>query len=56
MSLPTTPQKPTSVQPGGGNCMAIELAWARFRKFWLRRLCPGYVQTMLAKRQGDCPG
>lgn len=54
MSLPTTPQKPSSVQPGGGNCMAIELAWARFRKFWLRRLCPGYVQTMLAKRQGHC--
>ena len=31
MSLPTTPQKPTSVQPGGGTCMAIELAW-----IWLR--------------------
>lgn len=36
--------------------MAIELAWARFRKFLLRRLCPGYVQSMLAKRLGDCPG
>jgi len=35
--------------------MAIELAWARFRKFWLRKLCPGYVQSMLAKRQGQCP-
>ncbi len=55
MSLPTTPQKPTSVQPGGGNCMAIELAWARFRKFWLRKLCPGYVQAIQAKRQGECP-
>ncbi len=55
MSLPTTPQKPTRVQPGGGNCMAIELAWARFRKFWLRRLCPGYVRKMLEKRQGQCP-
>src|ERR1043165_1187682 len=43
MTLPTTPQKPVGVQPGGGTCMAIELAWARFRKFWLRRLCPGYV-------------
>lgn len=56
MPLPTTPQKPTSVQPGGGLCMSIELAWARFRKFWLRKLCPGYVQAMLAKRLGDCPG
>jgi phosphatidylserine decarboxylase len=35
--------------------MAIELCWARFRKFWLRKLCPGYVQAMQAKRQGDCP-
>jgi phosphatidylserine decarboxylase len=35
--------------------MAIELAWARFRKWWLRRLFPGYVQTMQAKRVGDCP-
>ncbi|MBI2805415.1 MAG: phosphatidylserine decarboxylase family protein [Planctomycetes bacterium] len=54
MPLPTTPQKPTSVQPGGGTCMAIELAWARFRKFWLRKLRPGYVQAMQAKRQGEC--
>jgi phosphatidylserine decarboxylase len=55
MALPTIPQKPTSVQPGGGTCMAIELAWARFRKFWLRKLCPGYVQTMQANRIGACP-
>src|ERR1043165_4076264 len=55
MTLPTTPQKPVGVQPGGGTCMAIELAWARFRKFWLRRLCPGYVRDMQAKRLGDCP-
>jgi phosphatidylserine decarboxylase len=56
MPLPTIPQKPTRVQPGGGACMAIELAWARFRKFWLRKLCPGYVQTMQAKLVGQCPG
>lgn len=55
MPLPTTPQKPYSVQPGGGTCMAIELAWARLRKFFLRKLCPGYVQTMQANRVGDCP-
>src|SRR5476651_2056176 len=54
MPLPTTPQKPSSVQPGGGTCMAIELCWARFRKFWLRKLNPGYVQAMQAKRQGEC--
>ncbi len=55
MTLPTTPQKPTCVQPGGGTCMAIELAWARFRKYWLRKLFPGYVQAMQARRVGDCP-
>src|SRR5262245_50274033 len=55
MPVPTTPQKPTSVQPGAGLCMSIELCWASFRKFWLRLLCPGYVQAMHAKRQGECP-
>src|SRR5260370_8597800 len=55
MPLPTTSQKPAGVQPGGGTCMAIELAWARFRKIWLRTLCPGYVKAMQAKRQGECP-
>jgi phosphatidylserine decarboxylase len=55
MTLPTTPQKPTSVQPGGGTCMAIELAWARFRKSLLRKFSPAYVQAMQAKRQGECP-
>ena len=35
--------------------MSIELCWARCRKFWLRRLFPGYVQSMQAKRLGECP-
>jgi phosphatidylserine decarboxylase len=55
MPLPTTPQKPNGVQPGGGICMAIELAWARLRKALTRTLFPGYVADMQAKRQGDCP-
>src|SRR5215207_9885378 len=55
MSLPTTPQKPAGVQPGGGTCMAIELAWSRFRKGLLRTFFPGYVQSMQEKRQGECP-
>ena len=54
--LPTNPQKPTSVQPGGGFCMSVELCWGRFRRHWLRKLFPGYVQTMQAKRMGECPG
>jgi phosphatidylserine decarboxylase len=35
--------------------MAIELAWGRCRRALLRRLRPGYVQSMQAKRQGECP-
>lgn len=35
--------------------MAIELAWGKLRRWLLRRLRPGYVQRMLAKRQGSCP-
>jgi phosphatidylserine decarboxylase len=36
--------------------MAIELAWGRLRRAFLRRVRPGYVQAMQARRQGDCPG
>jgi phosphatidylserine decarboxylase len=53
--LPTTPQKPTSVQPGGGFCVHVELAWGRLRRAWLRTFHPGYVRRMLAKRQGQDP-
>ena len=34
--------------------MEIELAWGRLRRAWLRRFRPGYVRTMLGKRQGAC--
>ncbi len=50
------PVAPAGVQPGGGFCMGLELAWGRLRRAWLRRLRPRYVARMLAKRQGDCPG
>ncbi len=51
-----TPAPITSAQPGGGFCMSLELSWGRLRKAFLRRCRPDYVQEMLAKRQGDCPG
>src|SRR5258707_13497138 len=44
----------TSIQPGGGYCMGLELAWGRFRRDLLRRFRPGYVRAMLARRQGHC--
>jgi phosphatidylserine decarboxylase len=47
---------PTSIQPGGaGWCTRLELAWGRCRRGLLRRCRPGYVRTMYARRQGDCP-
>lgn len=54
--LPTTPQTPSCVQPGGGWCFALERAWGRLRRGWLRTLFPGYVRRMAAMRQGACPG
>ncbi len=52
----TAPLSPASVQPGGGFCMALELAWGRLRRAWLRRFRSGYVERMARARQGDCPG
>jgi phosphatidylserine decarboxylase len=50
------PDNIQSVQPGGGVCYRIELAWGRWRRWWLRHFRPGYVRRMAALRQGDCTG
>ncbi|MGE3808283.1 MAG: phosphatidylserine decarboxylase [Gemmataceae bacterium] len=47
--------RPTCVQPGGGWCVQLELAWGRLRRRWLRRFRPDYVQRLAARRQGECP-
>jgi phosphatidylserine decarboxylase len=44
-----------SIQPGGGFCFALERAWGRWRRAWLRRFRPGYVRRMAQRRQGHCP-
>jgi len=36
--------------------MNIELWWGGIRRTWLRKVRPGYVRSMLGKRQGECPG
>ena len=46
----------TSVQPGGGICYQIELAWGRWRRWVLRTFRPGYVARMAAKRRGSAEG
>jgi phosphatidylserine decarboxylase len=45
-----------SVQPGGGVCYRIELAWGRVRRAWLQRVRPGYVARMAARRRGSDAG
>jgi phosphatidylserine decarboxylase len=50
------PENFVSVQPGGGVCYRIELAWGRWRRWWLRRIRPGYVRRMAELRQGNCDG
>jgi phosphatidylserine decarboxylase len=61
VALPNAAPRPsasapiTSVQPGGGFCMSIELAWSRMRRGMLRALFPSYVKRMQQLRQGECP-
>jgi len=45
-----------SVQPGGGVCYRIELAWGRLRRWYLKRFRPAYVRRMAELRRGDCAG
>ncbi len=48
----------TSIQPGGGACMWLELSWGRLRRLYLRLFRPGYVRRMEALRRGEtnrCP-
>jgi phosphatidylserine decarboxylase len=45
----------SSIQPGGGFCFALERAWGRCRRAWLRRFRPGYVRRMAQRRQSHCP-
>ncbi len=50
------PERINSVQPGGGVCYRIELAWGRWRRWYLKRFRPGYVQRMAGLRHGDTAG
>ncbi|MCE5266959.1 MAG: phosphatidylserine decarboxylase [Planctomycetaceae bacterium] len=50
------PENFVSVQPGGGKCYRIELAWGCWRRWWLKRFRPGYVRRMAARRRGDTAG
>ncbi len=47
------PDNLRSVQPGGGVCYALELAWGRVRRWYLARFRGGYVRRMAELREGD---
>lgn len=50
------PPEITSVQPGGGVCYRIELAWGRWRRWYLKRFRAGYVRRMESLRRGSTEG
>lgn len=50
------PDNIRSVQPGGGKCYQIELAWGRLRRWYLKTFRRGYVERMAQLRQGDASG
>jgi len=48
----------TSIQPGGGVCMSLELAWGYVRRWYLKTFRSGYVARMAGLSRGDknvCP-
>lgn len=48
----------TTIQPGGGIIINLEMLWGRWRRFWLKTFRPGYVKKMESTRKGDfnpCP-
>jgi phosphatidylserine decarboxylase len=50
------PENFVSIQPGGGRCYRLELAWGRWRRWWLTHFRPGYVRRMAALRKGSTAG
>ncbi len=50
------PANITSVQPGGGFCYQVELAWGRWRRWWLQTFRKNYVARMAKTRLSDDRG
>ncbi len=51
---PAEPLDPsiTSIQPGGGDVMEVELAWGRVRRWYLKTFRKSYVEEMARVRRG----
>ncbi len=54
--LEPLPANIRGVQPGGGFCLAVELAWGHVRRRLLKTLFPGYVRRMAELRRGSSEG
>ena len=57
MPYPHKPSEPldpsiTSIQPGGGDVMEVELAWGRLRRWYLKTFRKGYVEALARVRRG----
>ena len=50
------PDNLLSVQPGGGFCYRVELAWGGMRRWYLRTFRRAYVHRMAERRHGDATG
>jgi phosphatidylserine decarboxylase len=50
------PENIRSAQPGGGCCYRLEMAWGRWRRGWLKRFRPRYLQWMADRRRGSDAG
>jgi phosphatidylserine decarboxylase len=46
----------TSIQPGGGACMRLELLWGSLRRAYLKAFRSAYLRRMAALRQGNPEG
>ena len=50
------PENLVSVQPGGGFCYSMELAWGRLRRWYLKRFRRGYIRHMAQRMHGSPVG
>lgn len=55
---PLEPMDPhlTTIQPGGGIIIKLEMAWGHWRRWWLKTFRRAYVERMRACRKGDVNG
>lgn len=51
--LEPMPPELTTIQPGGGPIMRLELAWGGVRRWWLKTFRKRYVTRMWELRKGD---